>query len=199
MRKTASMVITSQPILCTGLATPRLFFEDRSDRMLRKCFLPSFALSVIFCGGLLLGAEPVPNRRVLVLQAPPVVSVNAVAVSPDGSLVATAAEGVCVYDARTGGLLRAIGEAGDRWGGCAGRWKGIAIGFVPSPLRRMARRSPAAAAIGPTTAGAIRLISRDATRVARASGNSGMRPPATSSGPSTSRGACGRSLSNLVA
>ena len=38
------------------------------------------------------------------------------AVSPDGSLVATAAGegGVRLYDARTGALLRAIGEAGDR-------------------------------------------------------------------------------------
>jgi RNA polymerase sigma factor (sigma-70 family) len=48
----------------------------------------------------------------LVLQAPPVVSVNSVAVSPDGSIVATAADGVRLYDARTGTLLRVIGEAG---------------------------------------------------------------------------------------
>jgi WD40 repeat protein len=40
--------------------------------------------------------------------------VNAVAVSPDGSLIATAADGVRLYDARTGALLRAIGDAGDR-------------------------------------------------------------------------------------
>src|SRR5437764_5078945 len=74
----------------------------------------SFALSVVFFGSPSLWAEPVPNRRVLVLQAPPVVSVNSVAVSPDGSLVATAADGVRLYDARTGALLRAIGDAGDR-------------------------------------------------------------------------------------
>jgi WD40 repeat protein len=48
----------------------------------------------------------------LVLQAPPPVSVNSVAVSPDGSLIATAADGVRLYDARTGALLRAIGDAG---------------------------------------------------------------------------------------
>jgi WD40 repeat protein len=40
--------------------------------------------------------------------------VNSVAVSPDGSLVATAADGVRLYDARTGTLLRAIGGVGDR-------------------------------------------------------------------------------------
>jgi WD40 repeat protein len=52
----------------------------------------------------------------LVLQTPPAAGVNSVAVSPDGSLVATAANegGVRVYDAKTGTLLRAIGEAGDR-------------------------------------------------------------------------------------
>jgi RNA polymerase sigma factor (sigma-70 family) len=55
-----------------------------------------------------------PGRFRLVLQAPPPVSVNSVAVSPDGSLVATAADGVRLYDARTGTLLRAIGDAGDR-------------------------------------------------------------------------------------
>jgi WD40 repeat protein len=48
------------------------------------------------------------------LQAPATVSVNSVAVSPDGSLVATAADGVRLYDARTGALLRVIGDAGDR-------------------------------------------------------------------------------------
>jgi WD40 repeat protein len=74
----------------------------------------SCALGAVFLGGLPLAAEPAPNRRALVLQAPPVVSVNSVAVSPDGSLVATAADGVRLYDARTGAFLRAIGDAGDR-------------------------------------------------------------------------------------
>jgi RNA polymerase sigma factor (sigma-70 family) len=55
-----------------------------------------------------------PGPRRLVLQAPPPVSVSSVAVSPDGSLVATGADGVRLYDARTGTLLRAIGDAGDR-------------------------------------------------------------------------------------
>src|SRR5262245_61843566 len=82
--------------------------------MLRRSLSRSLALSVVFFGGLSFGAELGPNARVLVLQAPPVVSVNAVAVSPDGSLIATAADGVRLYDARTGALLRAIGEAGDR-------------------------------------------------------------------------------------
>jgi RNA polymerase sigma factor (sigma-70 family) len=55
-----------------------------------------------------------PGQPVLVLQVPPVVSVNSVAVSPDGALVATAADGVRLYDARTGDLVRALGEAGGR-------------------------------------------------------------------------------------
>lgn len=83
--------------------------------MCPKCCLGSLPLGFVFVSGLLLGADPVPSRRVLVLQAPPVVSVNSVAVSPDGSLIATAAgDGVRLYDARTGALLRAIGNAGDR-------------------------------------------------------------------------------------
>jgi RNA polymerase sigma factor (sigma-70 family) len=53
-----------------------------------------------------------PGRRHLVLQAPPVIPVNSVVVSPDGSLVAAAADGVRLYDARTGALLRTIGDAG---------------------------------------------------------------------------------------
>jgi WD40 repeat protein len=40
--------------------------------------------------------------------------VRSVAVSPDGSLVATGADGVRLYDARTGKLVRAIHDAGDR-------------------------------------------------------------------------------------
>jgi RNA polymerase sigma factor (sigma-70 family) len=55
-----------------------------------------------------------PGRPTLVLQAPPVISVNSVAVSPGGPLVATAADGVRLYDARSGTLVRAIGEAGGR-------------------------------------------------------------------------------------
>src|SRR5438132_5183696 len=82
--------------------------------MRQKCFLRSLVLTVVFFGCLSLWAEPVPNRRVFVLQAPPPVSVNSVAVSPNGSLIATAADGVRLYDARTGTLLRAIGDAGDR-------------------------------------------------------------------------------------
>jgi WD40 repeat protein len=53
-----------------------------------------------------------PNSRHLVLQAPPPVGVHSVAVSPDGLLVA--ADGVRLYDARTGALLRVIDGAGDR-------------------------------------------------------------------------------------
>jgi WD40 repeat protein len=57
-----------------------------------------------------------PGPRRLVLQAPPVISVNSVAVSPDGSLIATGAGGARLYDARTGVLLRALGDAWDQKG-----------------------------------------------------------------------------------
>src|SRR5205085_4114987 len=52
----------------------------------------------------------------LVLQAAPAASVDSVAASPDGSLVATASGegGVRLYDAKTGALVRALGDAGDR-------------------------------------------------------------------------------------
>jgi WD40 repeat protein len=51
----------------------------------------------------------------LVLQSPPPLSVDSVAVSPDGSLVAAASGegGVRFHDAKTGALLRVLG-AGDR-------------------------------------------------------------------------------------
>src|SRR5262249_6355922 len=75
-----------------------------------------FAVSMVCFAGLSLGAEPDSNRRVLVLQAPPVISVNSVAVSPDGSLIPTGAEGVRLYDARKGDLLRAIGGGWDETG-----------------------------------------------------------------------------------
>jgi WD40 repeat protein len=60
-------------------------------------------------------AAPPEPQYTLVLQAPPAASVNSVAVSPDGSLVATAAGegGVRLYDSKSGSLLRVIG-AGDR-------------------------------------------------------------------------------------
>ena len=78
----------------------------------------------ILSAGLVIGLIPAAPRlparspeprRELVLQAPPSVSVDSVTVSPDGSLVASAAGegGVRLYDAKTGALLRAIG-AGDR-------------------------------------------------------------------------------------
>jgi RNA polymerase sigma factor (sigma-70 family) len=55
-----------------------------------------------------------PGHRHLVLQAPPPIPVNSVAVSPDGSLIATAADGVRLYDARTSALLRVVDGAGGR-------------------------------------------------------------------------------------
>jgi WD40 repeat protein len=55
-----------------------------------------------------------PGPFHLVLQAPPPISVSSVAVSPDGSLVATGAGSIHLYDARTGALLRTIDGAGGR-------------------------------------------------------------------------------------
>src|SRR5438128_200784 len=93
------------------------FSEVRSEPMHPRRFVPLFALGLIVFGGGALGASPPPDPRYkLVLQTPPATSVNSVSISPDGSLVATAAGegGVRLYDAKTGALLRAIGEAGDR-------------------------------------------------------------------------------------
>jgi RNA polymerase sigma factor (sigma-70 family) len=67
-----------------------------------------------------------PGLRHLVLQAPPPISVSSVAVSPDGSIIAAGAEGVRLYDARTGALLRALGGGWDEKG--AG---GRGIAFSP--------------------------------------------------------------------
>ena len=84
--------------------------------MFPKSLFRSCALGLIFTRGHLAAAPPSPEAPLLVLQTPPATAVNSVAVSPDGSLVATAAGegGVRLYDAKTGALLRAIGEAGDR-------------------------------------------------------------------------------------
>src|SRR5438045_6142926 len=79
--------------------------------MCQKWFV--VAVSMFCFGGLAVSAEPAPHRD-LVLQAPPPVSVSSVAVSPDGSLIAAAADGVRLYDARTGALVRSIGDAGER-------------------------------------------------------------------------------------
>ena len=65
-------------------------------------------------GGKTDGDKPKPSSLHLVLQAPPPISVSSVAVSPDGSLIATGADGVRLYDARTGTLLRTIDGAGGR-------------------------------------------------------------------------------------
>src|SRR5438874_5495893 len=74
----------------------------------------SLAVLAILCGWSF-AASPEPQHK-LVLEAPPAASVNCVSVSPDGSLVATAAGegGVRLYDAQTGGLLRVMGDIGDR-------------------------------------------------------------------------------------
>ena len=81
---------------------------------MRAAILTRFVGLMVF-GCPTLGAPPAPTLK-LVLQAPPPTAVDSVAVSPDGALVATAAGegGVRLYDARTGRLLRAIGDAGDR-------------------------------------------------------------------------------------
>jgi WD40 repeat protein len=60
------------------------------------------------------GSPESPPPPKLVLRISPPTSVSSVAVSPDGSLVATGAGegGARLYDAKTGALVRAIGEAG---------------------------------------------------------------------------------------
>ena len=75
----------------------------------------AFLVALATCASSSFGVTPEPKYK-LVLQAPPATSVDSVAVSPDGRLVATAAGegGVRLYDARDGKLLRAIGEVGDR-------------------------------------------------------------------------------------
>ena len=76
------------------------------------CWLAS---ALIVFGWAVTAAGAPPTGPVLVLQAPPAAAVNSVTVSPDGSLVAAAADegGVRLHDARSGALLRTIG-AGDR-------------------------------------------------------------------------------------
>jgi WD40 repeat protein len=73
-------------------------------------------VAALMVGDSLSAASPAESPRKLVLQGPPANSVNSVAVSPDGSLVATASGegGVRLYDAQTGGIARCIGGAGDR-------------------------------------------------------------------------------------
>src|SRR5688572_6662451 len=75
----------------------------------------AMVVSLLALAGSALGA-PLLKPPQLVLQAPPTTSVSGVAVSPDGSLVAaiSAEGGVRLHDARTGTLLRAIDEIGDR-------------------------------------------------------------------------------------
>ena len=74
------------------------------------------ALSLIACCSRLVAAPPPKPQYELVLQAPPPTAVDSVAVSPDGSLVATAAGegGVRLYNAKTGAFVRALGDVGDR-------------------------------------------------------------------------------------
>lgn len=82
--------------------------------MFPRCFYYTLLCVVLSVGSMSHGSEPSGPDRALVLQAAPPIGVNSVAVSPDGVLVATAADGVRFYDARTGTLVRVIGEAGGR-------------------------------------------------------------------------------------
>jgi WD40 repeat protein len=76
----------------------------------------SLGFGLLTVGAPVLGAPPASKSRELVLQTPPATAVSTVAVSLDGSLVATAAGegGVRLYDSKTGTLVRVIGQAGDR-------------------------------------------------------------------------------------
>src|SRR5207244_3380732 len=84
------------------------------DRSMRALVL---SLIVMPCSFACISAAVPPEPKYkLVPQAPPATAVNSVAVSPDGSLIASAAGegGVRLYDAKTGNLLRALGDIGDR-------------------------------------------------------------------------------------
>src|SRR5688572_11543380 len=81
---------------------------------MRAPIFASLVLLTVLCT-LTLGVPPEPRFK-LVLQMPPATAIGSVAVSPDGALVASATGegGVRLYDARTGAMLRTIGESGDR-------------------------------------------------------------------------------------
>jgi len=70
--------------------------------------------SVVIVGSAMAGSPTA--SRTLLLQGSPTTSVESVAVSPDGTLVATGAGegGIRLYDAKTGAFLKAIADAGDR-------------------------------------------------------------------------------------
>jgi len=76
---------------------------------------PFLAVVLLACTGLRAQVPPEPKYK-FIPQIPPSTEVNSVTASPDGSLVATATGegGVRLYDAKTGKLLRVLGEVGDR-------------------------------------------------------------------------------------
>jgi WD40 repeat protein len=79
-----------------------------------RSFSRTIALGLIVFGvGPLRAGSPADPRH-LVLQIGPEDSVTSVAVSPDGSLVATGSSSVRIYDARTGALQRVIGSDSSR-------------------------------------------------------------------------------------
>jgi WD40 repeat protein len=80
------------------------------------CAALAFAFGILFLHPRSRAGRSSKPALKLVLQAPPATSVNSVAVSPDGSILATASGegGVRLYDARTGAMLRGLGDVGDR-------------------------------------------------------------------------------------
>ena len=90
--------------------------KTRSELMRPRNLFRSLALGLIVFGG---GSPPAwssPDSPYLVLQTGPEESVTSVALSPDGSLVASGSfdGGVRIYDAHTGVLRRVIGSEPSR-------------------------------------------------------------------------------------
>jgi WD40 repeat protein len=79
-----------------------------------ECRFARLVLIILLAGTVRSFAAPPELKYRFVPQAAPAIEVNSVSVSPDGLLVASAADDVRLYDARTGKLLRVLSDVGDR-------------------------------------------------------------------------------------